>query len=178
MSSTIMEDILETCMVDAGLPVLDNKTFNNMSYHPTQDLPYEPTCGNRYDDLLAEVKLSNFNMIHIRSSLDILVANSRDMAKVMNEKRLIFVPEEIRVPVKFTNVNNNLELPYESVPVPKLTIGKKPSTRSSNKDTKEKYSRKRKHSTSNSEEAHKISKSMKYPPIGKKKIKCTAPTKH
>lgn len=132
-----MEDILETCMVDAGLPVLDNKAFN-MSYQPTQDLPYEPTCGNRYDDLLAEVKLSNFNMIHIRTSLDILVANSREMSQVMNKKRLLFVPDEIRVPVKFTNVNNNLNVPYESIPIPKLTINKKISTRSSYKDTKEK----------------------------------------
>lgn len=174
MSSTIMEDILETCMVDNGLPMLDNKVFNNIPYNPTQDLTYEPTTGNNVGDMLAELKLLNFNMIHMRTSLDILVSHSRDMSKLMNEKRMIFVPEEIRVPVKFTSVNT--EIPYVPLQVPNITMPKKSSSKSY--DTKEKHSRKRKHSTStNSKEDHKISKSMKCPPIGKKKITFTAPTK-
>lgn len=188
MSSVIMEDILASCMVENGLPVIDNTAFNT-PYNPIPDIPYEPSTGNNYADLLNEVKLSNYNFVHMRKSLEEIVIHSREMCRFMNEKRLVFIPEEINVPVKFTNIDT--EIPYTPIKVPNIHINKKSMNITSDtkekqskqhndkkdkyyksSDTKEKSSRKRKHSTSsNNEEAIKIAKSMKQKPIGKKDIK-------
>lgn len=169
-----MEDILETCMADCGLPVLDNKVFDDIPYIQDQDKPYQPTTGNVNSDILVELKLLNYNSTHIRASLEVLVECNKEISKLMENKRII--PEEMKVPVTFSAFSINNELPYDSVKVPKINM---PKITKYNKSTKEKSMKKQKYETAEYEHAKKHKSSMKYPSIGKKKISCNdAPTKH
>lgn len=161
-----MEDILSKCMVENGLPILDNKIFDTYNLE-NEVKPYEPTNDDIFKDILIEMKLANYNFTYMRASLETIVEHNKTISKLMEDKRLIFVPEEMKVPVKFTTC--------DTLEIPKITIPKY-----KHNDTKEKRSRKRKHGESFNNEDSSINyvSNTKYPPIGKKNITMKAPRKH